>query len=367
MKMIIKPIALAVWVATAQLANVAYAQAPKGAPAAAVQPASPATPAALQLTAPEDWIIYENTTTYTPVLDDLSRHLDAARKAFDAKDNKKAATEMRAAADELKKQAARADKEGKELVAADQALLAADQKFTQDAVTRINASATKVSAAASAIESGKITRKADLDQALDTAARADLDRRWVVTDVSTWYPVSEEPQRHFTNAVADYGRKEYTAAAAEIRKATGYLRLEAGRASGQAKQALDRSVLDLDKLAPAVAKGSLNETREMDKAFAEANQALAQAYRAKADESWVRHAYERTGYELKAAAHSLEGAAGWVGSEAKSIAASTVAETRALGDKLASGTQWTRDEVAKGLQNLASGIHAVGQQINPGK
>ena len=105
----------------------------------------------------------------------------------------------------------------------------------------------------------------------------------------------------------------------------------------------------------------------MDKAFAEANQALAQAYRAKADESWVRHAYERTGYELKAAAHSLEGAAGWVGSEAKSIAASTVAETRALGDKLASGTQWTRDEVAKGLQNLASGIHAVGQQINPGK
>ena len=159
--MIIKPIALAGLLAAAQLANVAYAQAPKGAPAAAVQPASPATPAALQLKAPEDWIIYDNTTTYTPVLDDLSRHLDAARKAFDAKDNKKAATEMRAAADELKKQAARADKESKELVAADQALLAADQKFTQDAVARINASATKVSSAASAIESGKITKKSD--------------------------------------------------------------------------------------------------------------------------------------------------------------------------------------------------------------
>jgi len=30
---------------------------------------SPATPAAPQLKAPEDWIIYDNTTTYTPVLD----------------------------------------------------------------------------------------------------------------------------------------------------------------------------------------------------------------------------------------------------------------------------------------------------------
>jgi len=50
-------------------------------------------------------------TTYTPVVDDVSRHLAAARKAFDAKDNKKAATEMRAVADQLKLQTAMADKE----------------------------------------------------------------------------------------------------------------------------------------------------------------------------------------------------------------------------------------------------------------
>ena len=99
----------------------------------------------------------------------------------------------------------------------------------------MNASARTVSSAAAAIESGQIKTKADLDKAIDQAARADLDRRWLVTDVTTWYPVTEEPQRHFTNAVAAYARKDYKTAAMDIRKASGYLRLEAGRATGDAR------------------------------------------------------------------------------------------------------------------------------------
>jgi hypothetical protein len=34
-----------------------------------------------------------------------------------------------------------------------------------------------------------------------------------------------------------------------------------------------------------------------------------------------------------------------------------------LGDKLASGATWTRDEVAKGFESLGNGINAVGQKI----
>ena len=39
------------------------------------------------------------------------------------------------------------------------------------------------------------------------------------------------------------------------------------------------------------------------------------------------------------------------------------AETRALGDNLAFGATWTRDEVAKGFESLGNAINAVGQKI----
>jgi hypothetical protein len=357
MNFALKPLALAMLVAASQLAAAADAPAPKTTAAPVVQPA------AVAATAPDDWIIYD-ATTYTPVVDAVSRHLDAARKAFDAKDSKTAAAEMRAVAAELKLQAARAGKEDVALENGDKALLAADTKYAHDSIKHMNASASKVSAAAAAIESGKIKTQADLDKAIDKAARADMERRWLVTDVATWYPVSEEPQRHFTDAVAAYAKKDYKAAAADIRKATSYLRLEAGRAAGDAYWELHSSIVQLDKLAASVEKGTVNDEHSMARAFAKANHALALEHRSKAAESWARKEYDKAGYELKAAAHGLESAAGWVGGEASTGASATVADTRALGDKLAGGATWTRDEIGKGFESLGNGINALGQKIS---
>lgn len=362
MKFALKPIALAMLLAATQLSGVAYAQASKAPGAPASQPAGTATKAPISTSAPQDWVIYDD-TTYTPVVDDLSRHLDAARKAFDAKDRKKAATELRAAADELKREAGRAIREEMPLVNQDKALLAQDTKFARDTARRMHASALKVRSAASAVESGRIKTKADLDKAIDKAARADMERRWLVTDVTRWYPVTEEPQQHFTAAVAAYARKDYRAAAAEIRKAQSYLRLEAGRASGKVGQELDGSVAQLGKVATSVEKGALKDEQSMAKAFAKAEHALALEHRSKAAESWLRKEYDKAGYDLKAAAHGLESAAGWVGGEAKAGAAATGADVRALGDKLALGVAWTRDEVAKGFESLGSGINALGEKI----
>jgi hypothetical protein len=340
-------------------ALMAYAEA---ATAPAAQPAPTATKVPIQIKAPEDWIIYDG-TTYTPVVDAVSRHLDAARKAFDAKDNRKAAAEMRAVADELRLQAARAGKEGEALLKEDKALIETDTRSRQETVARLNASALKVSSAAAAIESGKINTKDDLDRAIDKAARADMERRWLVTDVAAWYPVSEEPQRNFLNAFAAYARKDYKGAAADIRKANGHLRLEARRASGEAKQALDRSVVQLDTLATSVEKGSMTDGQAMLKTFAKAEHALAVEHRAKAAESWARKEYDKVGYELKAAAHGLESAAGWAGGEAKAGASAVVADTKTLGDKLATGATWTRDEVGRGFDVLGRSLNEIGRKI----
>jgi hypothetical protein len=354
MKLTLKPVALAVLVATTPFAGVAYGQAQKAPAAPLVKPAPAPTKALIATDAPADWIIYED-TTYMPVVDPVSRHLYAARKAFDAKDNKTAATDLRAVAQELdalSKQATRVSKSGTK----------AEVRLAQDSAKRIERASRKVNAAATALEAGKITTRAELDKAIDKGTRADMERRWLLADVTTRYPLSDEPQRHFAGAVAAFGSKDYKAAAIDIRKATGYMRLESARATGEARHELDRSVVQLDRLATSVEKGAVKDEKTMDKVFANANHALALEHRANAAESWARKEYDQAGYELKAAAKGLESGAGWVSAQAKAGASATVAETDALGDKLASGATWTRDEVAKDFASLGNSIDALGQK-----
>ncbi len=355
MKLTLNPLMAAVLIATAQLSGVAFAQTAEApaSPTAQAAPAAAKTPVAIN--SPTDWIIYDD-TIFTPVADSISLHLDAARKAFDAKDTKKAAAEMRTVADKLKEQAAQAAK-------ADKVRAESEMKLAQDTFRRMDAVAGKVSAAAASIENGKIKTKADLDKAIDKAARADMERRWLVADVATWYPVSEEPQRHFGSAIEAFARKDYKAAATEIRKATGYMRLESVRVTGDAKQALDSSVVELDKLAGSVEKGAVKDEKVMDKTFANANRSLALAHRTKAAESWARKEYDKTGYELKAAAHDLESAAGWAGAKAKADATGAVADTKVLGDRLAKGATWTRDEVGRGFDALGHALNELGHKI----
>ena len=176
-------------------------------------------------------------------------------------------------------------------------------------------------------------------------------------------PVPEESQLHFGRAVEAFTRKDYKTAATEIRKATGYMRLEASRVTGNARQELNSSVSELDKLAASVEKGGVKDEKSMEKDFARANHALALAHRAEAAESWTRKQYNKAGYELKAAARDLESAAGWAGAQAKAGASGAVAGTEALGDKLATGATWTSDEVGRGFDVLGHALNELGHKI----
>jgi hypothetical protein len=116
--------------------------------------------------------------------------------------------------------------------------------------------------------------------------------------------------------------------------------------------------------ASALDGGAIKTAASLERAIvAKAERALALEHRANAVDAWTHKQYRETGYELKAAAHSLEGAAGWMGTEVKASASTTAADTRRLGDKLSSSATWTRDEVAKGFDALGNGIDAVGHRI----
>ena len=175
--------------------------------------------------------------------------------------------------------------------------------------------------------------------------------------------VSEAPQRHFDSAVTAFAKKDYKAAANEIREAAGNVRLEASRVSGDVRQGLNSSVAELDKLATSVEKGAVKDDKSMDKDFARANHALALAHRAEAAESWTRKEYNKTGYELKAAGYDLESAAAWAGLEAKAGTSAAVAGTRALGDKLTTGATWTRGEVGRGFDVLGHALNELGHEV----
>ena len=164
MKIMIKSLTAAVLIAIAPSSGVVFAQTTHTPAAPTAQAAPATTKAPLAIKSPDDWIIYDD-TVFTPVADSISLHLDAARKAFDAKDTKKAAAELRAVADELKKQGAHAAK-------ADKDFAKAEMKLAQETSRRMDAVANKVSAAAAGIESGKIKTKADLDKAIDKSARS---------------------------------------------------------------------------------------------------------------------------------------------------------------------------------------------------
>jgi len=344
--------------AVASLIAWSIALAPAGLAAQTAQPpvATPSpSQAPIAIKAPHDWIVFSDHST-TPVVDAVSAHLAAARHAIADRDDAKAAQAMRAAARALAVQ-------GERLAALERRRAVADAKRARETHARIVALSARLEATAALIEAGKVPTTAVLDQALGEDARADLEGRWLAADAATWYPVSQEPQRHFGAAIADFARHDSRAAAVEVRKADAYLRLAAARATGGAARALDAASTGLATVAHALDHGTLKSADAMERAFADANHALALAHRARAAQAWARKAYDQAGYELEAAAFSLDSATAWAGTHAQAAARAASADARAVGHKLASGGIWAKDEVAKGFESLRTALDQLGHSI----
>lgn len=356
--------ALALAAALASVAWPALAATPAPSSASAAQPAAsapaPATAPAAAQANPEDWIVYDD-VTYTPVLDDVSRALQQARQALDQHKPKQAAQAMREASQALAREAASASRADRQRAAADDRL-ATQTRQRMDALTR------KLNATADGIAAGRIQNTAALDKTLDKAARADLESRWRVTDTTTWLPVADAPQHHLATAMDAYLHKDLHAAATEVRKADGYLRLEGARATGAARHAVDAAHADLVKTALALDHGAVKSEQALRASFARADHALALAQRERAAADWSHRAYADAGLGLSAAGRNLEAAAHWAGGETGKAAGATADEVRTLGDKLAAGGHWVRDEVAGGFDHLGHALDRLGHAIHaPGQ
>lgn len=299
----------------------------------------------VQAQEPKDWIIVDE-TDYIPVIDELSSELSSARKAFLGKNWKDSAEELRKAADLLDKEAGSGSRR-------DKAQLTAVAKSLRDM--------------AGTVETGKVSSVKVLDAAIAKAHRADLERDWLVEEVVAWYPYVNALNSHFQAAHDSFLSKEYKKASEEIRKGAAFVRIEAGSAAGEAKQALERSQRELQSLAKGVEKGGVQDVKRLDDAFARASQYLALSHRAKASEAWDKKEPRKAGNELKAAATHLENGAAWMGVEAKASCVAAVRDTRIVAGKLIEGSGYVADEVGKSIDALGKAVDDLRHKSEPPK
>jgi hypothetical protein len=279
----------------------------------------------------DEWIVAEE-NLWMPVIDELGAQLQASRRSFAVNDTKDSSAHIRKGALYLRRE---------------QKLLTnpEHQKSLSDAASALDQLARDV-------EAGKIASFKELDAAFQKAYQADIEHRWLFARNPGWLPIMEAPQRHFKAARTALGRKDKKSAAAEIRKATAFLRLESVRAEGDSRSALDDAARKLEILSRDVESGTATDAAMLDHAFRNAQAALAKSHYRAASEEWAKNEYKESGYELKAAARHLEDGADWAGGDARKEASEPAGEARRVGDKLIKGVKWTDDEVKKALENI---------------
>lgn len=311
--------------------------------------------ARIELASPSDWVCFGG-SYLTPVVDAVSRHLNATCKALDRAEPDSAARQLRGVAAELRRCAVAAAQ-------MDGVPMRATVRLAQNASWRLAASALRANELASAIEAGRIQTRAQLCAPIEGSVCADIERRWLVMSIRVWYPVCCEPLRHFAGADLALARKDATQAGVEIARAMSYLRLEAARAIGSAKVLLEGARTELEAQLRPDGLATDRDRRALGLSFAVACLCLAQAHRGCAYESWLRSDFEKAGYASKAAALSLASVAAWVDDDAESYASQAAEQANALGEELLSGPFPNREAVLRRIEALGLAQRALSTWI----
>ena len=90
---------------------------------------------------------------------------------------------------------------------------------------------------------------------ISTAAEStkpDAQPGWVVIEEDIYYVFDDEPSAYFYNAHENFMKRDFKAAARELRKAAAFVKLESARATADGKKLLIYSYHELDELAKKV-------------------------------------------------------------------------------------------------------------------
>ncbi|MDD1779268.1 MAG: hypothetical protein LUQ65_13965 [Candidatus Helarchaeota archaeon] len=190
---------------------------------------------------------------------------------------------------------------------------------------------------------------------------------WSVYENEIWKVLMDEPEIHFQKAHELFMKKDYPGSASEIHKGSAFVKLEATRSSDVEKEALNGLAADLDQLADSVENGLVVSESDLKFHFARADQTMVRHHYAKATEYLAKNDVKNAGHELKGATGYLENAWKWSDKRMDVYTANTVKDLHNVYGKMIKGSDWTKDEVAKGMQDMGNEVTKLGKAIEKKK
>ncbi|MEZ6097833.1 MAG: hypothetical protein R3E01_02565 [Pirellulaceae bacterium] len=188
---------------------------------------------------------------------------------------------------------------------------------------------------------------------------------WVVIEEDVWVRFVDEPAHHMKQAHESFLKKDFKAAAHELRLAGGFLHAAASNAAGDAKAALVASANEVDRLAKDVESGTVKSAKTLENTFARAEHALAIHNHVKAKTAIENQHHAAGGHYLRSAVNHVENAAKWAGHELEAGAVETANGVRLVAGKVVEGTGFVPDEVGKGVTWVGTEVEKLGTLIEP--
>jgi len=190
---------------------------------------------------------------------------------------------------------------------------------------------------------------------------------WMLVEEDIWINFVDEPGEKFHKARQSFLKKDYKAAAEEIRKGAAFMKLQAARATAEGKKVLTVSIDELEKLATDGEKGTVTSAATLNNAFARAHHALAKHHYLKAMEYKAKGAGTKLGHALKAAAIHLEHGFAWAGHKLEAVSVAVIKDTGLVAGKLIEGGGWIGEEAGKIIEKIGVEIKKLGKMLEPKK
>jgi hypothetical protein len=175
-----------------------------------------------------------------------------------------------------------------------------------------------------------------------------------------WIIFVHDPAGYLHDAWEDFIGGNLQDAAYHIRRAKAWLKFEAYRAEGEARDELEASIRELERLIKALDEGPHPANKALKEAFAKAEYALAYHHQQKALSYEQKRDHEKMTYALDAAATHLMYASVWAGRELEQNDVVAAKEARAIARKVKRGERWSLDRLREALKGLGRGIKKFG-------
>lgn len=149
---------------------------------------------------------------------------------------------------------------------------------------------------------------------LSSSASAQINTSYDLYDLSDDAGVQmlvQDIDHHFYLARVDLEEKKYQDTAADLRTTIPFVELEANRAEGKERSALENSIADLEQLADRLEKGEAVSEKDLHEAFSRTQFALAMNSWVKASESYQEKHLGRATRALHASQLHLESSIEW--------------------------------------------------------